>query len=152
MIGDYYGKQGRFEIRSNVKYPWNHGRLRLDESRVSEHTNNTPCKSCKFSDLMLLSQLQRDESMSWWNITGHIKLFSTVVRLRHGDCLCLPTAWEVKVWKLWVVRGLNHFPELKLDSNRAQPRALEALGLSRGLLARKRDVTETPAENNHTDN
>ncbi|NXV44254.1 ANPRC protein, partial [Uria aalge] len=46
VIGDYYGKQGRFEIRSNVKYPWNHGRLRLDESRVSEHTNNTPCKSC----------------------------------------------------------------------------------------------------------
>uniref|UniRef100_U3JHG8 Receptor ligand binding region domain-containing protein n=1 Tax=Ficedula albicollis TaxID=59894 RepID=U3JHG8_FICAL len=45
VIGDYYGKQGRFEIRSNVKYPWNHGRLRLDESRVSEHTNNTPCKS-----------------------------------------------------------------------------------------------------------
>ncbi|XP_052526522.1 atrial natriuretic peptide receptor 3 isoform X2 [Tympanuchus pallidicinctus] len=46
VIGDYYGKQGRFEIRSNVKYPWNHGRLRIDESRVSEHTNNTPCKSC----------------------------------------------------------------------------------------------------------
>ncbi|NWX47899.1 ANPRC protein, partial [Steatornis caripensis] len=46
VIGDYYGKQGRFEIRSNVKYPWNHGRLRLDESRVSEHANNTPCKSC----------------------------------------------------------------------------------------------------------
>eukprot|EP00076_Gallus_gallus_P007613 XP_003643022.1 atrial natriuretic peptide receptor 3 isoform X1 [Gallus gallus] len=45
VIGDYYGKQGRFEIRSNVKYPWNHGRLRIDESRVSEHTNNTPCKS-----------------------------------------------------------------------------------------------------------
>ncbi|NXY41550.1 ANPRC protein, partial [Ceuthmochares aereus] len=45
VIGDYYGKQGRFEIRSNVKYPWNHGRLRVDESRVSEHTN-TPCKSC----------------------------------------------------------------------------------------------------------
>lgn len=29
-----------------MKYPWNHGRLRIDESRVSEHTNNTPCKSC----------------------------------------------------------------------------------------------------------
>jgi len=57
VIGDYYGKQGRFEIRSNVKYPWNHGRLRLDESRVSEHTNNTPCKSCKFSDLILLPRL-----------------------------------------------------------------------------------------------
>ncbi|NWR76218.1 ANPRC protein, partial [Centropus unirufus] len=46
VIGDYYGKEGRFEIRSNVKYPWNHGRLQVDESRVSEHTNNTPCKSC----------------------------------------------------------------------------------------------------------
>ncbi|KAM6229867.1 atrial natriuretic peptide receptor 3 isoform 2-T2 [Porphyrio hochstetteri] len=46
VIGDYYGKQGRFEVRSNVKYPWYHGRLRLDEGRVSEHTNNTPCKSC----------------------------------------------------------------------------------------------------------
>uniref|UniRef100_A0A803YLU0 Receptor ligand binding region domain-containing protein n=1 Tax=Meleagris gallopavo TaxID=9103 RepID=A0A803YLU0_MELGA len=63
VIGDYYGKQGRFEIRSNVKYPWNHGRLRIDESRVSEHTNNAPCKSCKFRDLMLLCSHQRDKSL-----------------------------------------------------------------------------------------
>ncbi|KAM9137972.1 atrial natriuretic peptide receptor 3 isoform 1-T1 [Pangshura tecta] len=45
VIGDYYGKQGRFEIRSNVKYPWGPGKLRIDENRVLEHTNNTPCKS-----------------------------------------------------------------------------------------------------------
>lgn len=50
-----------------------------------------------------------------------------------------------------VVHGLNPFPELKWNSNHAQARALEALGLYRGLLARKRNVTETPAEN-HTDN
>lgn len=57
VIGDYYGKQGRFEIRSNVKYPWGPGKLRIDENRVLEHTNNTPCKSCKFSDLMFPSKL-----------------------------------------------------------------------------------------------
>lgn len=90
--------------------------------------------------------------MSCCNTVGHIKLFSTVVQLRHGDCVSLLTAWEIKVWQPWVVHGLNHFPELKLDSNHAQPRALEALGLYRGLLARNMDVTETPAENNHTDN
>lgn len=152
MIGDYYGKQGRFEIRSNVKYPWNHGRLHLDESRVSEHTSNTPCKSCKFSDLMLLGQLRRGESMSLCNFMGYIKLFSPVVQLRHGDWLSLPTAWEVKAWLPWVVCGLNHFLEFKLNTNHAQPRALEALGLYRSLSARMRDVTETPADNNHSDN
>ncbi|XP_019387467.1 PREDICTED: atrial natriuretic peptide receptor 3 isoform X1 [Crocodylus porosus] len=45
VIGDYYGKQGRFEFRSNMKYPWNHGKLRVDDSRTAEHTNTTPCKS-----------------------------------------------------------------------------------------------------------
>lgn len=90
--------------------------------------------------------------MSCCNIMGHIKLFSTVVHLRHSACLSLPTAWEVKVWQPWVVHGLNHFPELKPNSNYAQARALEALGLYRGRLAWKRDVTETPVEKNHTDN
>ncbi|XP_067401585.1 atrial natriuretic peptide receptor 3 isoform X2 [Emydura macquarii macquarii] len=46
VIGDYYGKQGHFEIRSNMKHLWAPGMLRIDENRVLEHTNNTPCKSC----------------------------------------------------------------------------------------------------------
>ncbi|XP_075443839.1 atrial natriuretic peptide receptor 3 isoform X2 [Ascaphus truei] len=46
VIGDYYGIRGHFEIRSNVKLPWGHGRLRIDENRVGEQTNTTPCKSC----------------------------------------------------------------------------------------------------------
>ncbi|NXU51979.1 ANPRC protein, partial [Turnix velox] len=45
VVGDFYGKEGRFEARSNVKYPWNPRRLQLDESRVLEHTNNSPCQS-----------------------------------------------------------------------------------------------------------
>lgn len=57
VIGDYYGKQGHFEIRSNMKHLWAPGKLRIDENRVLEHTNNTPCKSCKFSDLMFPSKL-----------------------------------------------------------------------------------------------
>lgn len=47
--------------------------------------------------------------------------------------MSLLTVWEIKVWQLRVVIGLNHFPELKHDSNLdAQPKTLEALGLSRG--------------------
>ncbi|XP_069483189.1 atrial natriuretic peptide receptor 3 isoform X2 [Ambystoma mexicanum] len=46
VIGDYYGIRGHFEIRPNVKLPWGHGRLRIDENRVVEQTNTTPCKSC----------------------------------------------------------------------------------------------------------
>ncbi|KAG8456751.1 hypothetical protein GDO86_002509 [Hymenochirus boettgeri] len=45
VIGDYYGIQGHFQIRPNVKVP-----LRLEtiniEERFPEHTNTTPCKSC----------------------------------------------------------------------------------------------------------
>uniref|UniRef100_A0A8D0HP24 Natriuretic peptide receptor 3 n=1 Tax=Sphenodon punctatus TaxID=8508 RepID=A0A8D0HP24_SPHPU len=46
VIGDYYGKQGRFEMRPNMDYAWGYSKLRIDESKTSEHTNNTPCKSC----------------------------------------------------------------------------------------------------------
>lgn len=47
--------------------------------------------------------------------------------------MSLLTVWEIKVWQLWVAIGLNHFPEIKYDSNLdAQPRTLGALGLSRG--------------------
>ncbi|XP_028916247.1 atrial natriuretic peptide receptor 3 isoform X2 [Ornithorhynchus anatinus] len=45
VIGDYFGKQGRFEMRPNVKYPWGPLKLKIDEARVVEHTNTTPCKS-----------------------------------------------------------------------------------------------------------
>lgn len=82
---------------------------------------------------MLLHQLQREESMSCCNIMVHIKLFSTVVQNRHSDCLSPPAAWEVKVWQPWVVHGLNHFHELKCNSNHRQARALEALGLYSAL-------------------
>ncbi|KAM5260648.1 atrial natriuretic peptide receptor 3 isoform 5-T6 [Hipposideros larvatus] len=46
VIGDYFGKEGRFEMRPNVKYPWGPLKLRIDETRIVEHTNSSPCKSC----------------------------------------------------------------------------------------------------------
>ncbi|CAH6787374.1 Npr3 [Phodopus roborovskii] len=46
VIGDYFGKEGRFKMRSNVKYPWGPLKLRIDETRIAEHTNSSPCKSC----------------------------------------------------------------------------------------------------------
>ncbi|XP_040833381.1 atrial natriuretic peptide receptor 3 isoform X5 [Ochotona curzoniae] len=45
VIGDYFGKEGRFEMRPNVKYPWGPLKLRIDETRLVEHTNSSPCKS-----------------------------------------------------------------------------------------------------------
>lgn len=39
-------------MRPNVKYPWGPLKLRIDETRVVEHTNSSPCKSCKFRDLI----------------------------------------------------------------------------------------------------
>ncbi|XP_039698652.1 atrial natriuretic peptide receptor 3 isoform X4 [Pteropus medius] len=45
VIGDYFGKEGRFEMRPNVKYPWGPLKLRIDETRIVEHTNSSPCKS-----------------------------------------------------------------------------------------------------------
>ncbi|XP_063460592.1 atrial natriuretic peptide receptor 3 isoform X3 [Pan paniscus] len=45
VIGDYFGKEGRFEMRPNVKYPWGPLKLRIDENRIVEHTNSSPCKS-----------------------------------------------------------------------------------------------------------
>ncbi|KAM4808845.1 atrial natriuretic peptide receptor 3 [Rhinophrynus dorsalis] len=46
VIGDYYGIQGHFEIRPNVKLPWGHGRLRIEDNRQVEQTNTASCKSC----------------------------------------------------------------------------------------------------------
>ncbi|XP_055101587.1 atrial natriuretic peptide receptor 3 isoform X4 [Symphalangus syndactylus] len=46
VIGDYFGKEGRFEMRPNVNYPWGPLKLRIDENRIVEHTNTSPCKSC----------------------------------------------------------------------------------------------------------
>ncbi|XP_076973040.1 atrial natriuretic peptide receptor 3 isoform X2 [Tamandua tetradactyla] len=46
VIGDYFGKEGRFEMRPNVKYPWGPLKLRIDETRIVEHSNPSPCKSC----------------------------------------------------------------------------------------------------------
>lgn len=45
VIGDYFGKEGRFEMRPNVKYPWGPLKLRIDETRIVEHTNSSPCKA-----------------------------------------------------------------------------------------------------------
>ncbi|XP_073747154.1 atrial natriuretic peptide receptor 3 isoform X4 [Callorhinus ursinus] len=45
VIGDYFGKEGRFEMRPNVKYPWGPLKLRIDETRIVEHANSSPCKS-----------------------------------------------------------------------------------------------------------
>ncbi|XP_076973041.1 atrial natriuretic peptide receptor 3 isoform X3 [Tamandua tetradactyla] len=45
VIGDYFGKEGRFEMRPNVKYPWGPLKLRIDETRIVEHSNPSPCKS-----------------------------------------------------------------------------------------------------------
>lgn len=52
VIGDYFGKEGRFEMRPNVKYPWGPLKLRIDETRIVEHANSSPCKSCKFRALI----------------------------------------------------------------------------------------------------
>ncbi|TKC34056.1 hypothetical protein EI555_015998 [Monodon monoceros] len=52
VIGDYFGKEGRFEMRPNVKYPWGPLKLRIDETTMVEHTNSSPCKACKFRDLI----------------------------------------------------------------------------------------------------
>ncbi|KAM5264596.1 atrial natriuretic peptide receptor 3 isoform 2-T2 [Ctenodactylus gundi] len=46
VIGDYFGKEGRFEMRPNVKYSWGPLKPRIDEARIVEHTNSAPCKSC----------------------------------------------------------------------------------------------------------
>lgn len=45
VIADYFGKEGRFEMRPNVKYPWGPFKLKIDESRIVDHTNSSPCKS-----------------------------------------------------------------------------------------------------------
>lgn len=39
-------------MRPNVKYPWGPLKLRIDETRMVEHTNSSPCKACKFRDLI----------------------------------------------------------------------------------------------------
>lgn len=39
-------------MRPNVKYPWGPLKLRIDETRIVEHANSSPCKSCKFRDLI----------------------------------------------------------------------------------------------------
>ncbi|KAB0392776.1 hypothetical protein E2I00_006315, partial [Balaenoptera physalus] len=46
VIGDYFGKEGRFEMRPNVKYPWGPLKLRIDETRMVEHSSSSPCKAC----------------------------------------------------------------------------------------------------------
>ncbi|XP_026571348.1 atrial natriuretic peptide receptor 3 isoform X1 [Pseudonaja textilis] len=44
VIGNYYGKQGRLEIIPSANYLWEQ-RLKIDDSRGLEHTNNAACKS-----------------------------------------------------------------------------------------------------------
>ncbi|XP_053557156.1 atrial natriuretic peptide receptor 3 isoform X2 [Bombina bombina] len=46
VIGDYYGIRGHFELRPNVKLPWMHGRIRMEETKVMDPPNTTTCKSC----------------------------------------------------------------------------------------------------------
>ncbi|CAI9611850.1 unnamed protein product, partial [Staurois parvus] len=36
VIADYYGIQGNFELRPNVKLLWGSGRIRLEENKVFE--------------------------------------------------------------------------------------------------------------------
>ncbi|XP_075697800.1 atrial natriuretic peptide receptor 3 isoform X1 [Rhinoderma darwinii] len=43
VIGDYFGIQGNFELRPNLKTLWGTGRIRLDENKVFEPI--TPCKT-----------------------------------------------------------------------------------------------------------
>ncbi|XP_066472987.1 atrial natriuretic peptide receptor 3 isoform X2 [Tiliqua scincoides] len=45
VIGNYYGKQGQLEMLPNVNYLWEN-KMRTDDIRSLEHSNNTPCKSC----------------------------------------------------------------------------------------------------------
>ncbi|KAG8131197.1 putative Atrial natriuretic peptide receptor 3 protein [Naja naja] len=42
VIGNYYGKQGRLEIIPSANYLWEQ-RLKIDDSRGLEHTNNAAC-------------------------------------------------------------------------------------------------------------
>ncbi|XP_063816549.1 atrial natriuretic peptide receptor 3 isoform X2 [Pseudophryne corroboree] len=44
VIGDYFGIQGYFDVRPNVKLLWGSGRIRLEENKVFEQL--TPCKTC----------------------------------------------------------------------------------------------------------
>ncbi|CAJ0950344.1 unnamed protein product [Ranitomeya imitator] len=44
VIGDYFGIQGNFELRPNLKTLWGTGRIRLVENKVFETI--TPCKTC----------------------------------------------------------------------------------------------------------
>ncbi|KAM5192701.1 atrial natriuretic peptide receptor 3 isoform 2-T2 [Mantella aurantiaca] len=44
VIADYYGLQGSFELRPNVKLLWGSGRIRLEENKVFEQM--PPCKTC----------------------------------------------------------------------------------------------------------
>ncbi|KAM4049956.1 atrial natriuretic peptide receptor 3 isoform 2-T2 [Anomaloglossus baeobatrachus] len=44
VIGDYFGIQGNFELRPNLKTLWGSGRIRLAENKVFETI--TPCKTC----------------------------------------------------------------------------------------------------------
>ncbi|XP_036266441.1 atrial natriuretic peptide receptor 3 isoform X2 [Pipistrellus kuhlii] len=46
VIGDYFGKEGRFEMRPNVKYPWGPLKLRLEEPGLAGHSGGAPCKAC----------------------------------------------------------------------------------------------------------
>ncbi|XP_073476902.1 atrial natriuretic peptide receptor 3 isoform X3 [Aquarana catesbeiana] len=43
VIADYYGIQGNFELRPNVKLLWGSGRIRLEENKVFEQV--PPCKT-----------------------------------------------------------------------------------------------------------
>lgn len=44
VIGDYFGIEGNFELRPNLKTLWGTGRIRLAENKVFEPI--TPCKTC----------------------------------------------------------------------------------------------------------
>ncbi|XP_056401282.1 atrial natriuretic peptide receptor 3 isoform X2 [Hyla sarda] len=44
VIGDYFGLQGNYELRPNIKTLWGTGRIRLAENKVFEPI--TPCKTC----------------------------------------------------------------------------------------------------------
>ncbi|XP_075040729.1 atrial natriuretic peptide receptor 3 [Mixophyes fleayi] len=43
VIGDYFGIQGNFELRPNLKLLWGSGRIRLEENKVEQMP---PCKTC----------------------------------------------------------------------------------------------------------
>ncbi|XP_043929379.1 atrial natriuretic peptide receptor 3 isoform X2 [Protopterus annectens] len=46
VIADYYGITKKFEMRTNVKFPWGEKLKNIKETRPPDHASNPACKTC----------------------------------------------------------------------------------------------------------